>query len=174
MTTLRLPRLAGTRGSAAQIVAEASLADAGVILDFTGTESAAQGFCDELVKQLSIRGHRILRIIGDNDRAHTFVTRALRLRQLPPMPTVLSVPPVAVTRWAAEGLAEGEDFDGGDVILDFSDCLSVTQGFCDEIVRQIADLRDGTLVAVTGATEGVQQELRQALRLRGAQEILAS
>lgn len=174
MTTLRLPRLAGTRGSVAQIVAEASLADTGVILDFAATESAAQGFCDELVKQLNIRGCRILRIIGDNDRAHTFVTRALRLRQLSPMPTVLSVPPVAVTRWAAEGLVEEEGFDGGDVILDFSDCLSASQGFCDEIVRQVADLRDGTLVTVTGATDSVQQDLRQALRLRGAQEILPS
>ena len=166
---ITLPRLAGTREYAAQIAADANIDGNRVVLDFTATESVAQGFCDELVKQLGMyRDIRIVRVLGDNARAHKYVARALRLRHLHPLEaTVLVVPDVAVTRAAAESLAESAELVAGDVILDFTHCRSAAQGFCDEIVGQVTGERAGAVTAVTGATDDVQEYVAHALRLRG-------
>lgn len=173
--TITLPRLAGTRAYAAQIAASAELTDTTIMLDFTETKSIAQGFCDELVKGLCVhRGVRIVHVIGDNPRAHDFVARSLRLRQFGPLPPVLTVPEAAVTRWAAEPLVEAADFDGGDVVLDFTRRRVSSQGFCDALVGHIVTERAGRVVAVIGANLDERHWLHGALRLRGAQGILAS
>lgn len=173
--TIALPLLAGTRAYAAQIAADAEIVDTTVILDFTATTSVAQGFCDELVKGLCAhRGLRIVRVIGDNPRAYEFVTRALRLRQLDPLPPVVTIPDVAVTRWAAEPLVEATDFTGGDVVLDFTERRVTTRDFCDALVGHVIAERAGRVVAVIGATIEERAWIHGALRVRGAQGILAS
>lgn len=82
MTTLTLPRLAGTRAAGAEFAALAGFGETQVVLDFTENLSTAQGYCDEVVKNLTDRGIRITEIIGANDRVRGYLELAYRLRGL--------------------------------------------------------------------------------------------
>lgn len=86
-TTLTLPRLAGTRFAADQLAATVVFDDE-VVLDFTGCLSAAQGFCDELVKRISVVNPKCtVDVVGANERVEGYVMQALRLRGFDTTPT---------------------------------------------------------------------------------------
>lgn len=80
--------------------------------------------------------------------------------------TRIVVPEFAGTRWAAEQLMADANPQGGEAVIDFTGCLSAAQGFCDELVGQLAS-RGKAVVEVVGASERVQGYLAVSMRLRG-------
>lgn len=83
---IRLPQLCGTRWAAEQVAAKSSLeAVRGrtVVVDMVDVASAAQGFCDELVKQLvDVAGAAQVTIRNDYHRAAQFMLDAAERRGL--------------------------------------------------------------------------------------------
>lgn len=89
MTTVTIPHFAGTRWAAGQLAADTVFDDDEVTLDFTGCASAGQGFCDELVSQITDdRGLSIVSVIGASKQAEEYLALAVHLRGLSPIPDV--------------------------------------------------------------------------------------
>lgn len=78
-TVILIPTLAGTRQSASKVSSDATF-EASVTLDFSQCLSAAQGFCDELTKQLLERSVTRIALVGANDRTRQHIERSLQLR----------------------------------------------------------------------------------------------
>lgn len=85
---------------------------------------------------------------------------------------IVTIPEFAGTRWAAGQLVESAEPTGAEVILDFTGCRSAAQGFCDELVSQLADARGLRITEVRGASERSAEYIARALRLRGLSGIL--
>lgn len=84
---LAIPELAGTRWAAQNLIEATAPSGAEIVLDFTDSRVAGQGFCDELVTQLTDqRGIRIRELRGASDRTTEYIERALWLRSLPGIP----------------------------------------------------------------------------------------
>ena len=83
------------------------------------------------------------------------------------MTTTLVVSGNAGTRWAAQNLIAETPADGTDYVLDFRDCLSAAHGFCDELVKQVTEVRGGIISEVIGVSARARSFLELAARLRG-------
>jgi hypothetical protein len=83
--TLTVPRLVGARPSAAALCSGLDdVAGAAVIVDARDCLSMAQGYADELVKQvLGTRNPELMLVIGGGLRMQKLMERASRLRELP-------------------------------------------------------------------------------------------
>lgn len=82
---LRLPKLVGTRGRAEQIASElaSDLSSSMVTVDCADVLSGAQGFTDELCKQiLEVRGARELKLVAPPASMAEYALRSARLRKL--------------------------------------------------------------------------------------------
>lgn len=79
---IRVPELAGVRRRAEDLVRDAGITRGPVLVDFTGTLSATQGFCDELVKQLAASPASFTSVVGVSERQRGHVALAIRLRKL--------------------------------------------------------------------------------------------
>ena len=84
-----IPRLIGVRESAQRLILDAGipenmdLTDTEVIFDFSATLSAAQGACDEMVKQILVRGGRNFVFSHATSRTLEYLQNAVRLRSEP-------------------------------------------------------------------------------------------
>lgn len=75
-----LPELCGTRGSAERLLATHRL-DGSVRISLQNTTSVAQGFCDELCKQLMIEEIKLVELVSPSERFIEYFMRAHRLRK---------------------------------------------------------------------------------------------
>lgn len=81
--TIELPRLSGVRSKAVEITADfpADLSHDTVIIDTTYTQACAQGFVDELCKQLAeVRKVKHLIFVAANKRTQEHAERSAKLR----------------------------------------------------------------------------------------------
>ena len=80
-TAITTPALAGARASAADLVAAADVRPGAVVtVDLSASESLAQGYCDELVKQLCEVREADVTFTSASARAADHIDRAARLR----------------------------------------------------------------------------------------------
>lgn len=81
-TAITTPALAGARASAADLVSAADVSPGEVVtVDLSASDSLAQGYCDELVKQLcQVREAGHVTFTGGSDRAAAHILRAALLR----------------------------------------------------------------------------------------------
>lgn len=145
-TTLIVSGNAGTRGTAQQLVAETPVNGTDYILDFTDCLSAAHGFCDELVKQVTeVRGGTIVKVIGTSVRARSFLELAMRLRGVPYAPGLsapesvqrLHMPYIATTAEAARELAATLAPPYFDVVLDFAETQFLSHAFVETLLDEL-------------------------------------
>jgi imidazole glycerol phosphate synthase subunit HisF len=79
---------------------------------------------------------------------------------------VVIVPNGAVARGRALDLTAHLTTDLDEVVLDFRDADYVAPGFCDELIRQVAQRRHARVIRAPGASENQHGWLARAMRLR--------
>lgn len=84
-------------------------------------------------------------------------------------PLVVTLPRLVGTRQFIEDLVASlpEDCVGSIVTIDASKLVSAAQGSCDELVKQILDIRNTTFLVVNDATPVLERHLKNSARLRG-------
>ena len=93
---LDVPRLIGTRPSSKALADTVPVTEKSVVLNFAATLSAAQGACDELVRELiQSRGIEVTAFCY-SPRTAQYLTRAAILRRVSPLLTVISLQPTAL------------------------------------------------------------------------------
>lgn len=80
MTTVTFPMLVGARATAQDLLADIEPYDT-LVLDFRETLSAAQGFLDEVIRQLLQKDTLNAQVVGAAERIEKLLTDAARRRQ---------------------------------------------------------------------------------------------
>lgn len=79
--TLAVPGTAVTRWAAESLIADAQLVPGPLTVTFEKNRSASQGFCDELVEQLSASPATTVKFVGVSGSTHEYLSGAISRRR---------------------------------------------------------------------------------------------